>query len=439
MTKRNIGGANMASKLKVLRDQKADLIGQARSHLDSVDAVKGMTEEQKTKADAFNAQIEQCNSLIAAEERLQEQERSMPAIIDPNAAADDAAKKPASKWKGPGEFMAAVHRATVAHQIDPRLIQASLGANETVATDGGFLVGTDVAPGLLTRAYELARIADRAQRVPISAVSNGIKINALKDNSRATGSRWGGIQMYWIGEGDTITPTRPKFRQMELNLKKIAGLLYATDEMMQDQTALGSILTQAYPSELAFMLDDAMFEGSGAGTPLGIMNSGGKITVAKEVGQAAATIVYENIQKMWSRMWSGSWANSEWWINQDCMPQLNAMSLVIGTGGIPVYLPPGGLSQSPFGTLMGRPVRPLEYCNTLGTAGDIVLADPTQYVMIDKGDIQYATSIHVAFLTAEQAFRFIYRVDGQPVDNLPITPFKGTATQSPFVLLATRA
>ena len=112
---------------------------------------------------------------------------------------------------------------------------------------------------------------------------------------------------------------------------------------------------------------------------------------------------------------------------------------IIGTGGVPVYLPPGGLSGSPYGTLLGRPVMPIEFCETLGTEGDIVLADPSQYVMIDKGDIQYATSIHVAFLTDEQAFRFIYRVDGQPVDNKPITPFKGNANQSTFVTLATRS
>ena len=31
------------------------------------------------------------------------------------------------------------------------------------------------------------------------------------------------------------------------------------------------------------------------------------------------------------------------------------------------------------------------------------------------------------------------RLDGQPTLNAPLTPFKGSATQSPFVTLATRA
>ncbi|MGH7488972.1 MAG: phage major capsid protein, partial [bacterium] len=320
-----------------------------------------------------------------------------------------------------------------------RLIEASTGANESGEADGGYLVEKDVADGLLRRTFELARIGGRVRRIPISAKSNGLKMNALKDDSRATGSRWGGVQGYWIGEGEALTPTRPKFRQMNLELKKLAGLIYATDEMLQDTTALAAVIQEAFPEEFAFMVDDAVFEGPGTATPLGFNKSNCKVTVPKETGQPGKTIQFENVTNMWARCPARSMTSAEWWINQDCLPQLMGMSMVIGTGGVPVYLPPGGLSGSPYGTLMSRPVIPIEYCDTLGTEGDIVLADPTQYVMIDKGEIQYATSIHVAFLTAEQAFRFIYRVDGQPVDDKPITPFKGTAKQSSFVTLATRA
>lgn len=339
-----------------------------------------------------------------------------------------------------GDMLVAVARAKLGHGVDDRLVfEASSGANEAVPSDGGFLVEKDIADGLLTRTFQVARIADRARRIPISARANGLKINALKDDSRATGSRWGGVRGYWIGEGDSLTPTRPAFRQMNLELKKLAGLIYATSEMLADSVALAAVISEAFPNEFAFLLDDAMFEGPGGATPLGFMNAGCKVTVAKETGQAAGTIVKENIDKMWARCPGGMVGDAEWWINQDCFPQLNSLTQVIGTGGVPVYLPPGGLSQSPFGTLMGRPVRPIEYCSTVGTEGDIVLAVPSQYTIIEKGSIEYATSIHVAFLTDEQAFRFIYRVDGQPVDDKPITPFKGTNKQSPFVTLATRS
>lgn len=337
-----------------------------------------------------------------------------------------------------GEQMQAVHRAAVVHDRDPRLVAAALGANETIPSDGGFLVQVDSSTEILKRTFDRANLAAKVRKFPLGPNSNGMKINALKDDSRATGSRFGGVRGYWLAEAAALTATGPiQFRQMELNLKKLGGLLYATDEQLQDAAFLEAMMLEAVPDEFAFLVDEAILSGNGAGKPLGFMNAGCKVAVAKETGQAARTILFENIQKMWSRLWAKSMSNAVWYINQDCYPQLNAMSLVIGTGGVPVYLPPGGLSQAPFGTLMGRPVQPIEFCETLGTEGDIILADLSQYMMIDKS-VQAATSIHVAFLTGEQAFRFIYRVDGQPVDNKPITPYKGTATQSPFVTLATR-
>ena len=111
----------------------------------------------------------------------------------------------------------------------------------------------------------------------------------------------------------------------------------------------------------------------------------------------------------------------------------------VGTGGMPVYLPANGISGAPFGTLLGRPIVPIEYCATLGTVGDVILADLSQYVMIEKGGLQAETSIHVQFLTDETAYRFVYRVDGQPAWKDALTPFKGNSTLSPFVALATRA
>jgi HK97 family phage major capsid protein len=427
-------------------------------------ALASDAEDRQAQFDAAAAEVEALDKEITNAEKLQKlkAEKAVPGSDIGNIDGDGIPQPFMAKYRGLqaschvlqpgktltqaqsaafGDLLFAVRRAAMNRGIDDRLVEveASSGANEQVPSDGGFLVEKDIADGLLRRTFELARISGRARRIPISARANGLKINALKDDSRATGSRWGGVQMYHIGEGDSLTPTRPKLRQMNLELKKIAGLFYATSEMLQDAVALTAVINEAYPAELAFTVDDDMFEGAGAATPLGFMNAGCKVTVAKETGQGAATILKENIDKMWARCPAASMARAEWWINQDCFPQLNSLHQVIGTGGIPVYLPPGGLSGSPFGTLMGRPVIPVEYCSTVGTEGDIVLADPTQYVFIDKGDIQYATSIHVAFLTDEQAFRFIYRVDGQPVDDKPITPFKGTNKQSTFVTLATRA
>ena len=158
-----------------------------------------------------------------------------------------------------------------------------------------------------------------------------------------------------------------------------------------------------------------------------------------ETGQAAATVVSENLIKMWARMWAPSRRNAVWLINQDVEPQLMQLSLPVSTGGQLVYMPPGGLSASPYGSIFGRPVLPVEYCQTLGTTGDVILADLSEYYAIEKGGVEAASSIHVRFVYDETVFRFVYRFDGQPSWASALTPFKGTNTLSPFVVLAARA
>ena len=143
---------------------------------------------------------------------------------------------------------------------------------------------------------------------------------------------------------------------------------------------------------------------------------------------------------MWSRMWPSGLPRSVWLINQGVYPALFGMTLTVGTGGIPVYLPPGGLSQSPYGSLMGRPVVPVEQCQALGTEGDIYFCDWSEYLYADKGGIQAASSIHVRFVNDETAFRFVMRCDGQPAWQTALTPYKGGATRTtgPFISLADR-
>jgi HK97 family phage major capsid protein len=343
-------------------------------------------------------------------------------------------------WNSLGEQMHAIarHYLSKGDNSDPRLIRAPTGAGEVDPTGGGFLVQTDFASAIFMLAHDMGDIISRVNKIPISATSNALKINGIDETSRATGSRWGGVQSYWLGEGGSVTATKPKFRQILFDLKKLMSVMYMTDELLQDSTALTAIAGQAFSEEIMFMTEDAIWEGSGAGMPLGLINSPAVISVAKETGQKAATIVKENLDNMWSRMWVRSRANSVWTINQEIEPQLLGLNQAVGTGGQMVYLPPGGMSAAPYATLYGRPVIATEYNAALGSVGDIGLVDLSQYTLVDKNGIQAATSMHVAFLTDEMVFRVTYRVDGQPMWHSAITPFKGSTTKSPFITLAAR-
>lgn len=345
---------------------------------------------------------------------------------------------PQKHFRSLGEQMSAIAQHYSGGATDDRLVRAPFGAGESDASAGGFLVQSDFASAVWTRAYDMGDILGRVFKLPISANANGIKLPAVDESSRVTGSRWGGVQSYWLAEGDQPTLTKPKFRLIELDLKKLFSAMSTTDELLQDQAALETIASQAFSEEIMFMTEDALVEGDGVGKPLGILNAPCLVTVAKDNGQAAGTISLNNIVNMWSRMWIRSRKNAVWFINQDIEPQLYQLAQTVGTGGLPMFLPAGGLNAAPYSMLFGRPVIPIEYASTLGAPGDIILADFSQYVLADKRGLNAATSMHVRFLTDEMVFRFTYRCDGNPLWHTALTPFKGSNTKSPFVVLAQR-
>ena len=333
-----------------------------------------------------------------------------------------------AKAMGPG-FVGSLHPA----------VKAPSGLGEQIPSAGGFLVGQDRQTGILSRVYDIGLLLQRVAMTPISANSNGMSMYAEDETSRANGSRRGGVQAYWRAEAGTVTFSQPKFREMNLKLNSLMGLVYATDELLADAIALEAYINDKLPEELRFKAEDAIVNGTGAGQPLGFLNSGAVIPVPKETGQAADTVVAQNVWKMYSRMWAPSIPRSVWLISQDVWPQLFGLSLAVGTGGSALFVPPAGMSAAPYGMLLGRPVLPIEYADNLGDANDIMFVDLSQYQMISKGGIQADSSMHVRFVYGENTFRFVYRLDGQPTWNSPLTPFNGGATVSPFVSLAERA
>lgn len=262
---------------------------------------------------------------------------------------------------------------------------------------------------------------------------------AVNETSRADGSRHGGIRGYWKAEETQMTETRGSFRNVKFEPNELYVFAYVDDKLLKHGTALASWLPMAARDEINFKLGDGIVNGTGAGMPTAIVGHISTISVAKETGQAAATIVADNIDKMWSRLHARARARAVWLINLDVEPQLEQLVQEVGTGGVPLFRPANGLVGQPNNTLKNRPIVPIEYCATLGTVGDIILADLNYYAVATRGGVQQDSSIHLKFDYNQTAFRFIFEADGQPWTDSAITAFKGSATYSPFVTLATRS
>ena len=269
--------------------------------------------------------------------------------------------------------------------------------------------------------------------------TNRVVLPALVDDDHTT-DYFGGIVIYRTGEKGSKTPKNPVFGRIGLTAHKLTGLCYVTDELLQDSPiSIEPIVRSTFGQAIAFVQDYDFLRGNGANQAQGVYHSGNPslVTVSKETGQAADTIVYENIVNMWSRLYPAGHAKSVWIANINTFPQLAKMGLAVGTGGIPVWMPAGGISGLPYQTLMGRPLLFTEKMATIGDLYDIGLADLSQYLIGEKGGVDVATSIHVRFVTDETAFRFVLRYDGQPWWLAALTPKAGSSL-SPFVTLAER-
>lgn len=344
---------------------------------------------------------------------------------------------PVSKWESFGHFLRAVALGSqVGETVDRRLIRAPSGANETDPTAGGFAVEPEFADELIGSLYEEATVAPLCDRRHSDKPAD-IHIPAIDELSRADGSRQGGTLSYWEGEAVSPPKSLPRYKMLNPSASKLIALCQVTEELFRDVPLLESHVRQSFGSEASFKLDLAILRGTGVGTPLGITNSAGTITVPKLNGQAQGSVVSDNVAAMWSRLPGPCRKRACWIVNEDAEAQLDALSAA-GTSGstIGMYFP-AGTGGNPYPLLKGRPVLVAEQCQMLGTPGDIILGDFSQYAIIDsrlKSDL----SLHVLWTSFQGVFRFVLRVAGLPMWSTPITPYNGGPTRAPFVILAQR-
>lgn len=427
--------------LKKLRQQLAD----ARKKAEALNALalrenRMLSAEEQKEFDALIAECKDLQAKIASQEALQDLERNAPASAVIEVGAPEAVKKP---WRGKGEQLIAIARATQFrergqdHLIDAR-IKAALGGSESVPSDGGFTVEPEYEKDLLQRIYDTGEVMKRCSQMRMNSAR--MIINAVDEDSRQDGSRWGGLLAYWLYEAQQYQGTKPKFREVQLVANKLIGLVYATEELLEDSAAFESYIDAVVPQELSFKGDDAVINGLGAGQPLGITNS--TATIVQPINGAETSISAQDVLNMWSRLFAPYRRNAVWFINQSLEPKL--YPLTVGSpslGQYLIYTPPGvNGNTSGTGLLMGRPVIPIEQTAAAGTLGDIILFAGEGYLLAQRNEIRADSSIHVAFLTGEKAFRWEWRLDGQPWWKKPLTPkASGAPTLSPFVTLGARS
>lgn len=410
---------------------------------------RDLTDAENTEVNEAFASAEQADTIIKARNGAQNRYAKLNSLRGTDTGTTVPATRtsnvevgeprwmsdPAKGFKNHKDFFAAV-MANSRQVSDERLKYLNaVGSDEHSTSNdpyGGFFVPEGLMPGLMTVQPDADPIAGLVQSVPMATPI--VHINARVDKNHTT-SVSGGLRVYRRAEMNDVTSSRMETEQIRLQAEGLMGASFVTEELMQDSPiSVAALISTGFNDEFVSRILSERIGGTGVGQFEGIKNSPALITVAKETGQAADTITYENLLNMFSRMWRP--AQAVWIANQTVIPQLGKLNQTVGTAGVPAWQP--SARDGMPSTIFGRPVIFTEYCEALGDLGDIYFANWSQYLEGTYQGVQGAESIHVRFLENERTFKFLMRNDGRSWWRSTLTPRKGVEL-SPFVTLAARA
>lgn len=424
-------------KITGLRAQKGQLLTQA----------EGLVKDGKfDEADKVTAQMEGINNQIQSLEKLAAASNANADPVydgalhkEPNGDPKDK-KGEAKPFASLGEQLKAIYSFRKDHVEDKRLQQvnnAVLGTSGTTGTDGGFVLQTDFAGMILDSAVQQSPLLNRLDRYTCSNAANAMRWLSVKETD-VSASVFGGVQMYWSSEAGSVKASKPEFKELKMDLEKMMGFAYATDEMLEDAAFMSGFFGNAFILAADRLLTEAVICGDGVGKPLGLLNSGAMIAVDKEDAQLAGTFLGDNAIKMQARALPRNRERLVWLMHPDVEEQLPYLAIKSGDAAKFLWNPEGGLGNFDTQRVLNKPVLFEDSCSALGSKGDIMLVDPYQYILLSKGTIKQDWSVHVEFLTDQSCFRVIFRCNGMPKVSSTLKIKNSTKARSPFVTLAAR-
>lgn len=299
---------------------------------------------------------------------------------------------------------------------------------------------TQFVTNILDGALAIEAVRPNANVLPMASselVTAGFNFEDGTSGKRA------GLNLTWGPEAGTLSEQVAVARKIVFSAKKAHILCRVSTELAEDGIAFDSQLSAAMIAAVGAGLDGAFVSGTGAGQPLGILNSPTLITVVKETSQAASTVLLQNLANMLGRLTPASFRRATWLIHPTALPPLLGLTVVVknvaGTenvGGSTVTAVVQGADGSL--TIYGRPVIVTDACSALSSAGDIILADLSQYGIGMRREVTIEMSRDVYFTTDELAFKCTLRLDGMPLASAATKLRDGTNTVSPFVALGAR-
>lgn len=323
-------------------------------------------------------------------------------------------------------------------------VKAISGQGELVDADGGFLAPASYSNTIMTKSLEGSFLQD-CMSIPCAGPM--VRVPAVVDDTRKPGTKstsvmYGGVTAAYVPEGGAY-PSAGKVNTALIELKpvKLVAKAAVTEELLEDNAiSAEALISRCVPEAIRLIREQKVLFGTGAGEPLGafgITDGADATKCALAVTRSGANVVaITDVIGMAAALYGPSVGKAQWLYNR---PKLytNLRQLAISNYGQGKQIQDQGAES-----FEGMPAKPCMHCiSDMGTRGDILLADFSQYLLATKGGVRSKVSLELRFDYGENVYVFIIREDGQPWWKTFLRTYAADGTLysdvSPFVWLTT--
>lgn len=262
----------------------------------------------------------------------------------------------------------------------------------------GFVIPAAYSHAILDRAREIDGPWARCRWVSSPTIELRVPVTA--ETSLANGKRFGGLTSTW-GTPEVVFPpaTDGKLAVVTYKAQRLPVLTVVSRDLMADSDLIAQWLQYQATTEIRYNIEYAMINGMDAvGGPQGVLTAPSTVTVPPDSGQAAATITATNINRMWGAIAPACMMSPGlcWHASPSTIEAIDDLAV---SGDYPElnYARPGQSYWSPHALLKGRPLIPSAFCPDVGTPGDLIAVDWSQYMMMYVRPKREASPLTVAF------------------------------------------
>lgn len=394
---------SIETKMDELRKQLSDMVSVAREE------GRALTEEERSDADMKLKELEELKSTKAIADALTADERD--ALLAEKELARARRQFPGGKGadKGGDEKE---DKGDGISTDDRRSFRDYIcrGQSEGTANKGGYLVPAELYD-------EIVKVRDAGCYIRGLATVVGQATGTLNVAAEGAAPSFG-----WVAEGGSISAVDQTFAQPQLILRKLAGVIKVTQELLADAAFdVENYLIDKAGREFAKAEEAAFVNGTAANNkPVGILQQG--ITPSRTTTTTGCTLA--DLTSFFYTLAPEYAANAAWLISPGLASVIAQMDT--GTGGPLVW--GGNIAGGAPLTLFGRPCYISSNLNALSANKEIaVLGDWSYYMIGDQGTVNVERLNELYADTDEVGFKFTERVSGNCVNT---DAFKVLATKA---------